>query len=182
GRRLEVGEVTDPRKHSMASPRDRVAHEAMHLHARLVVLAHDEEGWHGQLPESWRERGGGRPLRQGLARGVGQAPRAVGDAAGAGPRPTYLAKRGFDRAASAKASSPSRSSASAKAWTVATQFAVSSDPAPVSATMSALTISGYARAKFSAIFPPIERPPRTARGISRWPRSARRSATEIGWE
>ena len=71
----------------------------------------------------------------------------------AGPCATYRANSGFASAASAKASRPSRSSASAKAWTVADQSAASSEPAPVSATISAVTISGWASAKLSAMFP-----------------------------
>ena len=84
-----------------------------------------------------------------------------------GPWATYRANSGFASAASAKASRPSRSSASANACTVAAQSAASSEPAPVSATTSAVTISGYASAKLSAMFPPIERPPTAARRIFR---------------
>src|SRR5947199_172922 len=69
---------------------------------------------------------------------------------------------------SANASTPPRFRTSANARSPAAQSPASSEPAPVSATISALTIAGWARAKFSAMFP-----------IFRCARSACRSATDV---
>ncbi len=75
--------MPDTGDHDGGRARNRFGHEAMHPHARIIVLADDQERRHTEGAELRRERVDRGPLREHLARGVRDPVRAVGHETGA---------------------------------------------------------------------------------------------------
>ena len=75
-----------------------------------------------------------------------------------------------------------RSAAAAYSSQRAANVAGSSEPAPVSQSSSAETVSGYIRARLSAMLPPMLSPHTAAGAAPRVSIRARASSTDWAWE
>src|SRR5688500_3353008 len=82
-RRLEVGQMTGATQHDRTRAGNGPGHEVVDLQTRIVAVPDDQQRRHPELRQPRLELVDARALRQHLARGVGDAARAVGHQAGA---------------------------------------------------------------------------------------------------